>query len=277
MELNWLQSLILGLVSGLTDLLPLSSQAHQTILLTFFGQTGNIPVTRLVIHLASIITILVCIRGRIGQIRRQLRILRMPRRRRNRPVDLTVMMDLRILRTALVPMIAMLLLYGVTRRWDGLPLLAAACLLNAVILYSPGLFPTADKDSRLVTPMESLYMGLGAGTGILPGMSALGVSYSLGVLHGIDKKYMVHLAVFMHLVISAGMVFYDVLDILSAGVDVQGAMTILSWVAAGVSSVVGTMLGLRILDRAVHRKDLTGFGFYSFGLALLTFILYLVV
>ena len=78
MELNWLQSLAMGLVSGLTDLLPLSSQAHQTILLKFFGQTGAIPVTRLVIHVASILTILVCMRGRLGLIRRQMRILRMP-------------------------------------------------------------------------------------------------------------------------------------------------------------------------------------------------------
>ena len=77
MELNWLQSHVLGLVSGLTDLLPLSSQAHQTILLKFFGQTGAIPVTRLVIHVASILTILVCMRNRLGQIRRQ-------KRRRNR-------------------------------------------------------------------------------------------------------------------------------------------------------------------------------------------------
>ena len=37
LELNWLQSLALGLVSGLTEILPVSAQAHQTILLTFFG------------------------------------------------------------------------------------------------------------------------------------------------------------------------------------------------------------------------------------------------
>ena len=277
MELNWLQSLALGLVSGLTDLLPLSSQAHQTILLKFFGQTGSIPVTRLVIHLTSILTVLVCFRSRLGQIRRQKRILRTPKRRRNRPVDMAVVMDLRILRTATVPMLVMLLVYGVTRRWESLLLLAGLSLVNAVLLYLPCLFPTADKDSRLVSPMESVYMGLGAGAGVLPGISSLGVSYSLGVLHGIDRKYMVHLAVFMHLIISAGRVFYDVLDLLAMEFTAVEPQMILGWTAAGLSAAVGTVLGLRTLERTVHKKDLTGFGFYSFGLALLTFILYLVV
>ena len=277
MELNWLQSLVFGLVSGLTDLLPLSSQAHQTILLKFFGQTGGIPVTRLVIHLASALTILVCMRGRLGQIRRQLRLLRMPKRRRNRPVDVSVLMDLRILRTALVPMLAMLLLYGVTRRWNGLLVLAGLSLCNAAVLYLPSLLPTADKDSRLVTPMESLYMGLGAGAGILPGVSSMGVGYSVGILHGIDKKYILHLAIFMHLVISAGRIFYDVLDLISTGVAAPGVWEILGWAAAGAAAVAGTVMAMRMLDRVGPRKDLTGFAFYSFGMALLAFILYLVV
>ena len=277
MELNWLQSLIFGLVSGLTDLLPLSSQAHQTILLTFFGQTGNIPVTRLVIHAASILTILVCLWDRLGQIRQQLKLLRMPRRRRNQPVDMAVLMDLRILRTSLVPMVVMLLLCSVTRRWGSLPFLAALSLINAAILYVPNLFPTADKDSRLVTPMESLYMGLGAGMGVLPGISSLGACYNLGVLHGIDKKYMVHLAVFMHLIITAGRIVYDVMDIVTAGIAAPDVMTVLGWAVAALSAVAGTALGFRLLNRIAGRKGLVGFSFYSFGMALLIFILYLVV
>lgn len=277
MELNWLQSLGLGLVSGLTDILPVSSQAHQTILLNFFGEHGAIPVTRLVIHAATLLTVLVYIRDQIGRIRLQQKLTRMPRRRRNRPVDMTVLMDGKIISTALVPIVIMLLGWGLIRGGVSLPVLAALSLVNAAVLYLPSLLPTADKDSRLVSPLESIFMGLGTGIAAIPGLSSIGISYSVGVIHGVDKKYMVHLSLMMHLIFTAGMIFYDLLDILYMGAIAASPSDLLSWAIAGIAAAVGTYLGLRGLDRAARKNGLTGFGFYSFGVALFTFIFYLVV
>ena len=276
LELNWLQSLALGLVSGLTEILPVSSQAHQTILLTFFGADGADPVTRLVIHAAIGLTVLFSIRDQIGHIRRQQKLARTPRRRRNRPVEMTAIMDGKIVRTALVPILLMLLLFGLTRRGTGLLLLAVTSLVNAAVLYLPGAFPTADKDSRLVTPLEGLFMGLGTGAAAIPGISSIGASYSVGVLHGVDKKYMVHLSLMMELIFLAGLIFYDLLDILSMGGLSTGPATLLGWAAAGVSAATGTALGLAGFRRAARKSGLTAFSFYSFGLALFAFVLYLV-
>ena len=277
MELSWIQSMALGLVSGLTEILPVSSQAHQTILLNFFGGEGAAPMTRLVIHTAVFLTVLFSTWGQIGRIRRQLQLVRMPRRRRNRPVEMTALMDAKIIRTAIFPILLMLLLYSVSRRMGSMLLLALVSLVNAAILYLPGLFPTADKDSRLITPLESLFMGLGTGAAVIPGISSIGASYSVGVLHGVDRKYMVHLSLMMHLIFTAGLVFYDLLDLVSAGGAAFSTSALLGWAAAGVAAAVGTRMGLRGLDRAARKKGLTGFAFYSFGVALFTFILYLVV
>ena len=277
MELNWLQSLALGLVSGLTDILPVSSQAHQTILLNFFGENGAVPVTRLVIHAATLLTVLISIRDRIGQIRQQQKLTRMPRRRRNRPVEMTALMDGKIISTALVPIVIMLLGWGLIRGGVSLPVLAALSLVNAAVLYLPSLLRTADKDSRLVTPLESIFMGLGTGIAAIPGLSSIGISYSVGVIHGVDKKYMVHLSLMMHLIFTAGMIFYDLMDILHMGAIAAAPADLLSWAVAGVAAAAGTSLGLRGLDRAARQDGLTGFGFYSFGVALFAFILYLVV
>lgn len=277
MELNWLQSFALGLVSGLTEILPVSSQAHQTILLKFIGETGHVPVTRLVIHVATFLTVLLSVWGQIGRIRRQQQLVRMPRRRRNRPVEMAALMDGRIIRTALVPVLLMLLLGSVTRRSASLLVVAAAALVNAALLYLPSVLPTADKDSRLVSPLESILMGLGAGSAVIPGMSSVGACYSVGILHGMDKKYMLHLALMMQLIYNAGMIFYDVLDIVDGGAFSIGPRMLLGWGVAGAAAAMGALLGLHGLDRAARKNGLTGFSFYSFGLALFAFILYLVV
>lgn len=276
MELNWLQSLALGLFSGLTDILPVSSQAHQTLLMTFFGGGSADPVLRLVIRGAIFLTLLVSCWGQISRIRRQLRLTRLPKRRRIRTPDMAAVMDAKILRTALWPILLGVLLYqpasglGSSLLW-----VAAASLANAVIVYLPALFPWADKDSRLVTPGESLLMGLGAGAGVLPGISSVGASYAVGVLHGVDRGYMLHLTLLMHLLYTLGLVVQDALAVISLGAMAAGS--VICWCAGGAAAVAGTLLGLRLLRAAAARHGLTRFGFYSFGVALFTFILYLVV
>ena len=281
LELNWLQSLALGLVSGLTEILPVSSQAHQTILLKFFGETGGVPATRLVIHLATFLTVLISIRGQISRIRRQQQLVRTPPRRRSRPIEMTALMDGRIIRTSIVPIVLMLLVYGLTRRSSSLPLLALVSLINAAMLYLPCLLPSADKDSRMVSPLESLYMGLGAGAAAVPGMSPIGTCYTVGVIHGVDKKYMLHLALMMVLIFNGGMVCYDVADIVIRGIPTIELRELVSWgisaLSAAAGTVAGTLIALNGLEQVTRKKGMTGFSFYSFGVALFAFILYLVI
>lgn len=278
MELSWLQSLVMGLFSGLTDILPVSSQAHQTLLLKLFGASQLDPVSRLLIHSATLLTLLALCWGQIGRIRRQLRLTRQPRRRRNRTMDMAALMDSKILKTAAWPIVLSVLLYGPASRLNGsLPWLVAASLVNAVILYLPGMFPTADKDSRLVTPSESLQMGLGTGAVVLPGISSVGASYSVGILHGVDRGYMIHLSAMMHMMVTLGLMVHDVLAILALGGAAFDSGAVLCYGLLTVSAVIGTVFGYRILRAVASNAGLTGFSFYSFGVALFTFILYLMV
>ena len=52
MELNWFESCILGLFSGLLDIIPVSAQAHKVLLLKFFGVKASSDVMNLLIHVA---------------------------------------------------------------------------------------------------------------------------------------------------------------------------------------------------------------------------------
>ena len=52
MDLNWLECLFLGLISGFADMLPVSAQAHKAVFLKIFGATGEPLLLRLAVHLA---------------------------------------------------------------------------------------------------------------------------------------------------------------------------------------------------------------------------------
>ena len=51
LDLNWLQSLLFGLISGLTDILPVSATAHRMLLLKFYGVKSTTSLTALLLHL----------------------------------------------------------------------------------------------------------------------------------------------------------------------------------------------------------------------------------
>ena len=60
MDLNWLQSLLFGLISGLTDILPVSAQAHKALLLKLMGLSSEPIILRFMIHLATFAGLYYC-------------------------------------------------------------------------------------------------------------------------------------------------------------------------------------------------------------------------
>ena len=58
--MDWIQALILGIVQGLTEYLPVSSSGHLTILSTLFGIDGadNLEFT-VAVHVATVLSTLV--------------------------------------------------------------------------------------------------------------------------------------------------------------------------------------------------------------------------
>ena len=82
---------------------------------------------------------------------------------------------------------------------------------------------------------------------------------------------------FENLIFTAGMIVYDVFDIVNQGMPSVDLMVLAGLAVTALGSIIGTIMGIQGLDRAARQDGLTGFSFYSFGVALFTFILYLVV
>ena len=111
MDLNWLECLFLGLVSGFTDVLPVSAQAHKAIFLKIFGETGEPALLRLSIHVAILATMYYCCSTHIRRLFRQLKLTRIPKKKRKRPLDVDSLMTSRLLIAMVIPVILMFFFY----------------------------------------------------------------------------------------------------------------------------------------------------------------------
>lgn len=274
MDLNWLESILYGFFSGMMDILPVSAEAHKVLLLKFFGKQGNLDLLDLLVHLSILGALYVSCQSHIVRIRRARALARIPKKKRKRPLDTRTLMDWSMLKTMTVPVILGLILYRYTAPvYGNLLLMALFLFLNGLILYVPQFLPTSNRDSRTLSRIEGLLMGLGGAVSIIPGISAIGAATSVGSVCGVELNYSLTMALMLNMVLMAGMVVYDVLGIMANGLGLLSLAIILRYLLTAVVSFGGTILGVKIMRYLAENQGFSLFGVYCWGLALFTFIL----
>jgi undecaprenyl-diphosphatase len=278
LELNWLQSLFLGLISGIAEVLPVSAQAHRLVLLKIFGMKSEPAVLRLMIHVSTAVALYLGSRAHIVRMMRAFRISKIPKKRRKRPLDTEGLNDFNLLRTTLIPTILAFMIYSKTSMFAGKALIVSALMvINGIILYVPQYLPGSNKESGSMSRIDGLVIGLGAASGTLPGISSVGTAVSVAAVRGMDLKKALNLALLMNIPVNLGMVAYDLISLLSGGAGSLSLGALGCGIMAGITAFAGVIIGLRLIRKIVENVGYSVFGFYSWGAALLSFVLFLAV
>ena len=243
MWLEILKGILLGMVQGLTEFLPVSSSGH-LLLLERMGVAPPSILLNLLMHVASLLAVMILLRKDvIGWVRH-------PLSRRARWLYLVC------IPTALV---AFALRYFAEDVLTGtyLPLgfLATSCLL----FWGASIPPR----SRPLTPANALLTGVVHGLAALPGLSRSGATVSAMRLMGIEGEEAVRLSFLMSVPVIVGGAAYECI-----GAD-WGAVNVPLTIAAAVSSFLFGLLGLRLMLKA-FRRAMPIFGVYTFALAIVS-------
>ena len=274
--MNWFQSLIVGFFSGIADVLPVSAQAHKAVLLTLFGVAQEPPLLRIFIHIATLCGLYLSCQQQIMRMVRQKQLANIPKNRRKRPVDLRILMDIRLVVTMAIPLLLGFFFYQkATALYHRLSWIALFLVFNAVILYLPNFLPSGNKDSRSLSRLEAVLMGLGGALSVVPGISSVGTMCSIGGVCGAERSYMLGISLLMQLIITAGLIFFDFISLFTVGFGIAGFVGLLSCLLAGAAAFVGTYYGIKLIRAMAVNIGYSIFAYYSIGLAVVTFVLYL--
>lgn len=277
MEMSWFESCILGLFSGLLDILPVSAPAHSVLLLKFFGVKVSSDLMNLLMHLGVFAALYYSSQKHLLRMKRARALARVPKRKRKRPLDVRSMMDWSMLKTMLVPALLGVFLSRYTAAMRSkLMLISLFLFLNGIILYIPQFFPTSNRDSRTLSRVEGLLMGLGGAISAVPGISAIGAATSIASICGVDRTYGLNMALMMNMGITVGLMVYDVLGLLSSGFGILSVWIVLQYLFAAAAAFAGAMLGIKVMRQLAAGRGFSVFGVYCWGLALFTFILNLI-
>lgn len=278
MGFSWLASILYGLAAGFAEFLPISAMAHHAMLQKIFGVSTDSPLLRLMLHIGAVCGFFIAYHSQIDHLNREQRLVKVPRRRRRREPERKAVLDVQILKTAIIPALLGFVLYYYTYSWqNNLGRIALMLLLNGIVLILPRLLPSANKDSRAMSGLDGLIIGIFSGVGMVPGLSRLGFATTAGQIRGGDRRESYNWAILLGFPIMIVLILVDFYMLFSTGV---GALTflvfvkyLLSTVIAGVSAYFAILL-MRFL--AVN-TGFAGFAYYSWGAALFSFILYLTI
>jgi len=127
------------------------------------------------------------------------------------------------------------------------------------------------RDVRSATVADGLCMGLAQALSIIPGLSRTGLTISAGILQGLEPEFSWN---FSFLLAVPAMLLQSIIALF--GVLGNGIPLDWSYLAGMAVAGLCAYLALRILRFVIRRNGFGSFAYASWGMALLTFILYLI-
>ncbi len=277
MEFSVLGYILYGLIMGLSEFLPVSASGNAFLYSFMTGGEGFSSLLKLLVHLACLGAVLVQCGKRMLYINRQMRIAALPAKRRKRQPDLVAVADGRLLLGAMVPMLLCMGLTGFfLDRLLNLPLLIVMLVISGILIYIPQHFPGGNRQSRGMSRADSWLLGILGGLQLIPGASGFGLMVSAGLLRGCDREYMVNTSLMLSGIALMILSIFDAIALLSAGTaGISLLMLFICAVAALIAFAVS--YGCIVLVRYLAvRVGFSAFAFYSWGAAMLSFVLYLI-
>lgn len=271
--MNWLQSILYGLVSGLTEYLPVSSQAHQQLMHLIFGVNEPDPVRTFLIHVATLAALFVAYRPYLDQIKRE---QANHRRRRNSTLSSQTIDDVRVVKNAVLPLVIGILILSYLYNGKGsLIMLALMLLINGIILFLPERVIRGNKSGGAMSAMDSFLLGIASALSVIPGFSRMGTALSLSQIRGADRQKALSWTFLLSIPAIATLVILDVFHIITGVGAVPFWVNLGGYLLSALASYASAYCGVFLMKTIVTKAGVTGFSFYSWGMSLLTFILYL--
>ena len=274
--MEWWQAILLGLVQGLTEFLPVSSSGHLMICKELFGVDGEgfLDFTVLV-HLGTVCSTLVVFWGAIVALLKGLF-----RFRYNDETDYICKLIVSIIPVALIGFLFkdyVEMLFGDSLTWVAVGLLITACLL----LFSDLAGRRARKEAAVpavryrngISFWQAFVVGIGQAVAVAPGISRSGTTIATGLLTGVKREVMAQFSFLMVLVPIIGEQMLDVVKSLSAtGQFFSGEVSPLCLLLGFLFSFASGLFACKAMVALVRRARLSWFALYCAVVALLIFV-----
>lgn len=277
--MEWYEAIILGLVQGLTEFLPVSSSGHLVIGRDLLGieDSGDL-VFEVVVHAATVLSTIVVFRHQIMDLLRGLFKFRY-----NDETDYILKICI-----SMVPVLVVGLFFKdqVEGLFGSVIYVGIALVMTAILLFfsdmasnprrrpSSGNASAAAADSGAnryrngISFWQAFAVGIGQAFAVLPGLSRSGTTISVGLICGVKREVMAQFSFLMVLVPILGEAFLQIV-----GGEMSGSSLGMLPIALGfISAFLSGLFACKVMIALVKKARLVWFALYCAVVALLIFI-----
>ena len=271
--MSWLEALILGIVQGLTEFLPVSSSGHLTILSNLFGLEGESNLTMIVtLHVATVLSTLCILWKEVVWIFKDLFAKQSWKSYSglNEGTRFAINILISMIPVGIVGLFfkdKVEEIFGSGLLIVGIMLLITAALLAFSYYAKP-------RQREEISPLHAFIIGIGQALAVMPGLSRSGTTIATGLLLGNKKERMAQFSFLMVIPPVLGEALLDTLDIAE-----QGFSTAMSGISAGsiivgfIAAFITGCLACKWMIDIVKKGKLIWFAIYCVIVGILAIIL----
>ncbi|MCD8092704.1 MAG: undecaprenyl-diphosphate phosphatase [Bacteroides sp.] len=251
--MDWIEALILGLIQGLTEYLPVSSSGHLAIGSALFGIEGeeNLAFT-IVVHVATVFSTLVILWKEIDWIFKGLFKWQMNEETRYVINILISMIPVGIVGVFFKDQVEAI--FG-----SGLVIVGCCLLLTAALLAFSYYYKPKQKEN--ISMKDAFIIGLAQACAVLPGLSRSGSTIATGLLLGDNKAKLAQFSFLMVIPPILGEALLDAMKMMK-GENIAGDIPTLSLVVGFLAAFVSGCLACKWMINIVKKGKLIYFAIY---------------
>jgi undecaprenyl-diphosphatase len=248
-----LENVILGLVQGLTEFIPISSSGHLVIVQDFFSGASNHLFLE-AINIGTVLALLVYFRHRVIEIIRDIL--------QRRKYKLVLNLLITALPAGVVGFLTASFIEG-SSFFGSLLVVTPALGIVGVIMVLLDRFPKASAiSSESLSPWRALMIGLAQVLALIPGVSRSGSTIIAGRLAGLKAAPAAEYSFLVSIPIMLGLTLKTLLTDRSYLLDNLGVLVI-----GNIAAFVAGILAIGFLMKYLSHHSLALFGWYRIGLS----------
>lgn len=257
-----LQAIILGIIQGLTEFLPVSSSGHLEIAKALLGDESMPEESMLmtvVLHAATALSTIIFFRKEILQILKGLFAFK-----NNEELHFSLKIILSMIPAALVGVLL--------DEWLEELFSKNMILVGLMLIITAGLLFFADKAKKTekkVGYLDAIVIGISQAIAILPGISRSGATISTSVLLGVDRERSARFSFLMVIPLILGKMAKDVKD--GAFTEIDGS--IMPYVVGFITASVVGFFACKWMISLVKKAKLVYFSFYCLAVGIAAIII----
>ena len=257
------RAVILGLVQGLTEFLPISSSAHLIYFQKYLGIEKPQLSFTVFLHFATLLAILLFFRKDLSKILQGFRNINSPKTNPSTRIILLL-----VIGSLPIAILGALLKDKIEPLFSNIGLISLFLIITGIVLSFGDRIRNAYKGILETGIVDGLIIGIAQAFATLPGISRSGVTIVFGLFCGLQREWAVKYSFFLAVPAILGATLLKLPSILSM-LDLS---TLSFYIAGALAALFSGYWSLRVVLRFVQKSRLHYFAYYCVMLGLIVFL-----